>query len=122
MKFLIRTGCFLVVVAIQTSIRRAGIILGAIPTILLYTLWYSCSHYLCAKWDVKAFEKAAVKKGMTPGAYASTVFPSTLLDRCEITKDNRQEFEGMLKQNIAGEIITKSEATVLRYMFRREVK
>lgn len=117
MKFLIRTCCFLIYVFIVTAIRMTGFIPGAIPAMVLFWLWYSGSQFLCDKWDIKAFEKVATQKGMTPGAYASIKFPPSLLDRCETTKVDKREFERMLKQNIDGEVITKSDANVLRYMF-----
>lgn len=117
MKFLIRTCCFLIYVAIVTAIRMAGFIPGAIPAMVLFLLWYSSSQFLCNKWDIKAFEKAATKKGMTPGAYASTVFPHSLLEVCAANKDNKTEFNRILNQSIKGEVITKSEANVLLHMF-----
>ncbi len=121
MRFLIRICCFLIYVAIVTAIRIEGFILGAIPTIVLFLLWCSCSEFLCNKlgnkWDIKAFEKAAAKKGMTPGAYALTVFPPSLIEICAANKDNKTEFDRLLKQSIKGEVITKSEANVLLHMF-----
>ena len=69
--------------------------------------------------DVRAFEKEAASKGMTPGGYASITFPPSYLDMLEANKDDKQEFNRILKQGIEGEVISKSDANVLRYMFRR---
>lgn len=73
----------------------------------------------CAMLDVKEFEKLAGEQGMTPGAYASTVFAPSVLELCESNKNNKALFENLMKQYIEGEAISKAEANVLRYVFCR---
>lgn len=104
---------------VTTYLKKMGITLGFLPTVILAYALFSLAYFLCAKWDVKAFEKAATKKGMTPGAYASTVFPPSFLELCAANKNDKREFERILKENIKGEVITKSDANVLRYIFSR---
>jgi len=51
MKVFIYIACFFVMVMIQVAIKNAGVLLGAIPTVLLYlvTLW--SARGLCKLWD-----------------------------------------------------------------------
>lgn len=51
MKFLIWVGCIFLVSVITTSIRMNGIILGAIPTVILYAGMVWLAKTLCKKWD-----------------------------------------------------------------------
>lgn len=105
---------------VTTYLKKIGITLGFLPTVILAYALFSLADFLCDKWDVKSFEKTATKKGMTPGAYASTVFPPSFLELCATNKDDKREFERILKQNIKAEVITKADANVLRYMFLRK--
>ena len=91
--------------------------LGALPTVLLYTGTFFLAKFLCAKWDVKVFEKEASKRGMEPEEYASSIFPHSLLERLEASKDNRSMLKKILKQSIEDKKITKSDANVLFDMF-----
>ena len=83
---------------------------------------FTFPKWLCAKWDVKAFEKKARKRGMKPGEYASVTFPSSLLDACEVYQNDEPAFEELMDKNINGEAITKADANVLRHMFIRRRK
>lgn len=53
MKFLIYFGCFVVLSVIQTLIRNAGIILGGVPTVLLWSLTYWIAKNLSKAWEAK---------------------------------------------------------------------
>ena len=53
MKFLIYLGCFIVLALVQTLIKEAGIILGGIPTAILFYLTYSIAHKLSSVWEAK---------------------------------------------------------------------
>ena len=87
--------------------------------VIIWFFWFNLPKRLCAKLDVKAFEKAAAEKRMTPGEYASTYFAPSLLELCESNKNDKTSFERLMKQCIEGEAISKSDANVLRYMFRK---
>ena len=117
MKFLIWVFVLLIPSILTTMLKKAGIFLGAIPTILLYGGAYLLAKFLCAKWDVKSFVKEAQKHGMTPGAYASSIFPPSLLDLCEENKNDKVAFRNILTQSVNAETITKAEANVLLRMF-----
>lgn len=51
MKILIWFGCFFVNVLIQVILGNAGITLGAIPIMLLFSVSYWSARKLCRKWD-----------------------------------------------------------------------
>ena len=123
MKFLIWVGAFIVSVIAQMiadNVFQAvftGYRMGWLLRFAFFVLMLFIAKSLCAKWDVKAFEKEARKRGLTPGAYASNTFPPSLLDLCESYKNDQVSFEGLMKQSVEAETITKSDANVLRYMF-----
>ena len=97
----------------------------AMDLLLIVLFVFLIPSRICAKLDVywvrrdaQTFEKEASKHGMTPGEYASTYFPPSLLDLCESNKNDKSSFEKLMKQCVEGETISKSDANVLRYMFR----
>lgn len=62
MKFLIWFLCFIVNALITTLIKETGVILGAIPTVILYgaTIWLA--RTLCKKWDEYKENRKTVRK------------------------------------------------------------
>ena len=124
MKVLIWIGVFIVSVIAQLiadAIFQAiltGYRMGWILRFVFFVLMIFIGKSLCAKWDVKTFEKEARKRGLTPGAYASNTFPPSLLDLCESYQNDMTSFERLMKQSIDGDVITNADANVLRYMFR----
>ena len=85
---------------------------------IIWYFWFDLPKHICAKLDVREFEKAAAEKGLTPGEYASKTFAPSLLDLCESNKYDKKSFEKLMNQCIEDETITKADANVLRYMFR----
>ena len=57
MKVLIWFACFFVVALIRTSIQESGIILGGLPTALLYLGAYFIARSLCKSLDERKTEK-----------------------------------------------------------------
>ena len=51
MKVFIWVVCFMVIAAIQTAARSSGVILGAIPTMLLVGAGYLSASALCNVYD-----------------------------------------------------------------------
>ena len=51
MKVLIWAGCIIALAIIQTAITRAGILLGGIPTMILYGAGIWIASVLCKKVD-----------------------------------------------------------------------
>ena len=124
MKVLIWIGALIASIiaeAIADAVFQAiftGYRMGWILRLAFFGLMLFIGKTMCAKWDVKEFVKSARKRGMTPGEYASATFPPSLLDLCESNKNDTASFEALMKQRIEGEVITKTDANVLRYMFR----
>lgn len=65
MKFLIWFLCIFANAIITTIIKEAGVILGAIPTVILFgaTMWLAKT--LCKKWDEHKENKEAEKNAQT---------------------------------------------------------
>ena len=126
MKFLIWLGAFIgyFVAGLILDIIFMALFNGVRPGFLFDVALIFLMGYLgktmCAKLDIKEFEKIATAKGMTPGEYASTVFSPSILDLCESNKNNNALFEKLMGQLVEGEAISKSDANVLRYMFCRK--
>ena len=132
LKLLISVGCCLLAsLAVTFSFKVLGTIVPDIKLVYMVDLvlvsivGIFLPKYLFAKvdvyfikLDVKAFEKAARQRNMTPGEFASITFPPSFLDLLEANKDDKQEFDRILKRSIEGEVVTKNEANVLWYMFR----
>ena len=57
MKFLIWFGCILAYSLITTALRTSGILLGAIPTMILFGAMMWLAHFLCKKWDEHKADK-----------------------------------------------------------------
>ena len=61
MKVLIWVGCLFVYVIIQTAFQASGIMLGAIPTVILFSIAGWSARTLCKKWDEYSYEKGREK-------------------------------------------------------------
>ena len=63
MKVLIWVLCIFVNALVTTIVKESGVILGAIPTVILYGVTIWLARTLCKKWDEhkesKTMEKAA---------------------------------------------------------------
>lgn len=66
MKVFIWLFCFFVVAVIQTAAREVGLILGAIPAMLLFGLAWWSAKKLCSLWDQHQAEKAALAVSESP--------------------------------------------------------
>ena len=51
MKVFIYIACFFAMVIIQVALQNSGIILGAIPMVLLYLATFGAAKGLCKLWD-----------------------------------------------------------------------
>jgi hypothetical protein len=70
MKVLIWVLCFFANALITTIIKGNGVILGAIPTVILYGVTIWLARTLCKKWDERKADKTIDQKEMvdTPPA------------------------------------------------------
>ena len=57
MKILIWFVCILVMAIIQTIISSSGIILGAIPSVILFLAMWQVATTLCKKYDEKKADR-----------------------------------------------------------------
>ena len=57
MKVFIWISCYFVLSIVLTFIRSAGVILGGIPTVLLYLGTFFLAKFLCEIWDERKAEK-----------------------------------------------------------------
>lgn len=101
-------------------LREFGIILGGIPTVLLLFFCGYISNSICANLDVKAFEKAAKKHGMTSREYMQYKFTRGFLDSCEANKHDRKALRSMLKDGVNNDVISKKDANALYYLFSKD--
>ena len=57
MKVLIWVVCFFVNALVTTIVKDSGVILGAIPTVILYGVTIWLARNLCKKWDERQAAK-----------------------------------------------------------------
>ena len=72
MKVLIWFLCIFANALITTLIKEAGVILGAIPTVILYGATFWLARTLCKKWDEHKESKATKKAASVPTPQATT--------------------------------------------------
>lgn len=58
MKVLIWILCFFANALVTTLIKESGVILGAIPTVILYGATFWLARTLCKKWDAHKANKS----------------------------------------------------------------
>lgn len=120
MKILIWVICYLVIGAVRTVLQNVGIVPGGFITLILFWVcWVASAISLCSMWDVKQFEKEAKKQGMTIGEYAKVRFKSGLLQACRENLYEKSALKKMLKNSVKADVITKSEANVLFYIYNK---
>lgn len=74
MKFLIWFLCFFANALITTLIKEAGVILDAIPTVILYGVTIWLARTLCKKWDEhKENKEAAGRAQGNPSTQSTSV-------------------------------------------------
>lgn len=75
MKFLIWFSCIFANALITTLIKEAGVMLGAIPTVILFgaTIWLA--RTLCKKWDEHKENKEAAKTAKSQPTSIKTTVP-----------------------------------------------
>lgn len=119
MKILIWAICFLGMGAVRTSLQNIGISLGFVPTFLLFIGFFYLATHLCTMLDIKRFENEAKKQGMTIGEFAKVRFKSGLLQACRENLYEKSALKKMLENSVKSDVITKSEANVLFYIYNK---
>lgn len=115
MKALIWIGCFLGNAIIQTIIKDCGIILGGIPSALLFGATWFIATKLCNKWDMYQVEKKAAEAGMTVSEYGrqglSDEFLAKLEELCNTVP--YEQVKAQLKVCVKKGKITKEQYIIL---------
>ena len=115
MKVLIWIGCFLGLAIIRMIAQNCGIILGGLPTALLFgTAWF-IGKKLCDKWAMHQVEKKATEAGMTVSEYAkhglSEEFLAKLEELCQTVP--YEQVKSQLKACVKKGKITKEQYIIL---------
>lgn len=115
MKILIWIGCFLGFTIIRMIAEDCGIILGGLPTALLFGATWYIANKSCEKWDMHQVEKKATEAGMTVSEYAkhglSEEFLAKLEEMCNTLP--YEQVKSQLKDCVKKGKITKEQYIVL---------
>lgn len=114
MKILIYFACCFCAGAVQTGFRQFGIVLGAIPTVLLYLVAFTAAKVLCEKWDLRDAKKKAAKEGISVIEYAKKGLKADFLEKLDETMNTKtpKEINKFLKKSLNDGTITKQQYIV----------
>lgn len=115
MKVLIWIGCFFSVAVIQMIVSDFGIILGGIPTALLFGAAWFVAKKLCDKWDMHNIEKKAAEANMTVSEYAKQGLSEDFLAKVEHVFNTLpyERAKDKLKECVKKKKITKDQYIIL---------
>ncbi len=119
MKILIWFLCVLVASMIETSIEMKGVLLGAIPTLLIWSIPIAAARYFCRMWDEhKALVSAAEKKyGKQKKWYEKVFFPKgpSVVPDGTVCVVQRKDGVKIAKQSDGSEIIIERPRTLRKH-------
>ena len=113
MKALIWFVVLLVPSVITVALQEKGIGLGAIPTVLLYSLCFFAAKTLCARWEVYDIERKASQSGVTPFEYVKSQTPKVIIDHLESEKNSPEELRAFLDNYVKAGSMKKVYADIL---------
>ena len=115
MKILIWTGIMLIPSIIATLVKDSGILLGGIPTAILYGTAFWLANKLCKKYDWHRVAKKASKAGMTVSEYGRHGLSEEFLNKLEKLCNTvpYEQVKAMLKKCVKEGKITKEQSIVL---------
>ena len=115
MKVLIWTGIMLIPSIIAILVKDSGIILGGIPTAILYGTAFWFANKLCKKWDWHRVAKKASKAGMTVSEYGKHGLSEEFLTKLEKLCNTvpYEKVKSQLKACVRSGKITKEQYIVL---------
>lgn len=119
MKILIWVIVFLAQGFLITVLKENGIILGGIPTMVLYILTFNIGLFITRRWDWFCFKRGAKKNGKSPLEYAKSKYNTSIVDMCYRYYDDRRELNKRLKECLDAETLTKRDCNVLRMLFKK---
>ncbi len=74
MHFLIWFGCLMVDVMITVILKNCGVILGGVPTIILYSITIGMAPLICRKWDRRKSDSKEQAATIRRGIKSSNVY------------------------------------------------
>lgn len=110
MKILIYALCFLALAIVQTSLRKAGIILGGLPTALLAGLTFWIAGKLSERSDRSRLNKKLSR--LTREEVLNNT-PDSILKSCEGCMGNKQALELYLNECVKTRKISKAYKVML---------
>lgn len=115
MKVLIWIGCMLIPSITTMLFKDSGIILGGIPTGLLYGGAVWLSNKLCKKWDWYRVTKKATEVGMSVSEYAKQGLSEEFLNNLEKMCNTvpYEQVKSVLKKHVKEGKLTKEQSMVL---------
>lgn len=120
MKALIWFVCFFTVSLIATALKRSGVLLGFIPTFLLYAAAALIARLLCLKIDADKIKNKAKKANMSEVDVVRKEIPSSLLTLCEEHRGNEAALKNLLDECVKNEMINKAQEMLLLEEYKKE--
>lgn len=118
MNVLIWVCCFFCMIVIQVVIKGNGIVLGGLPTALLWIGTSLVAGTLCKAWKFyKNYYKEAKKAGKTTKDYIKDKVPPNIIFFCEINHGQWEKLKDRLDVAVQEKQINKSEAKFLLWMY-----
>ncbi len=119
MKFLIWFFCILINAVITVLLGYMGVILGGIPTVVLFLLTILAARWLCKKWDAHCIYSEAQKRGVMSIDIVREKMPRALLYECEDHRQDVPELKALLKKARSRYGISSAQADILLDEYRR---
>ncbi len=118
MKVLIYCLWFFCLVCIQVIFKNIGVLLGALPTALLYLLVWFCADKTWYAWKQHTVLKEAQKAGKTPFEFIANDVPESVIEYCNSVRGNVAEVKDYLKACVKNKSITDLESRILFEEFK----
>ena len=119
MKVFIWIGCLFANSVVVVLFGYAGILLGAVPTMLLYGATFWLASTLCRKWDLHTIYQTASSKHITPFDVISGQIPLEVLHECEDHRRMPFELNTILKRYRRRHQINGAHAEILLEEYMR---
>lgn len=119
MKVLIWFFCIMSNAVITVLLGYMDILLGGIPTIVLFSLTVFAARWLCKKWDAHCIYREAQKKGVMSIDVVKENVPLALLYECEDRRQDVPALNDLLKRARSRYGISAAQADVLLDEYRR---
>ena len=97
----------------------AGLILGGIPTVLLFALMWFSATKLCKKWDFSVGKKVIAASGLSYSDYVEHTFSQAIQDHIKeiVCSENDKTIKKRFKYMLEGGAITNDQYCALMYIY-----